>query len=175
MRSNWFVLLVVPTLLLVLISGCSSPTIAYIVRHTDRDGKADALTEAGEKRAQKLVQVISGEYEKGNLSAIFTTPTVRTWETIRPLSEHTGIDTTQYRDPDKLAKIIRKKYKGKRVAIAGHSNTVAKIIESLGADPPVQDLPHYQYDDLFVVVVSGKGKASVICLKYGERTASGED
>jgi hypothetical protein len=60
-----------------------------------------------------------------------------------------------------------RKHPGKTVLVVGHSNTVPAIVEALGAKRPGA-ICDSRYDDMFVVIVAGDGKASVVHSTYGE-------
>jgi hypothetical protein len=57
---------------------------------------------------------------------------------------------------------------GDVVLMVGHSNTVPQMITAFGA-PFAEPLVH-GHDDLFVVTVVELGTASVVRLKYGNRS-----
>jgi phosphohistidine phosphatase SixA len=144
-------------------------TTVLVVRHADRVDGADALTQAGTTRAGVLRDVA----RNAGVTAIFVTDFVRVRETVRPLAEHLRIQPIVYGTPQEVAGTILSGHAGDVVLVAGHSNTVAAICESLlgqnlyTPDPDVED-----FDNLFVVtrpVASPQG--DVVNLQYGAATA----
>ena len=77
-----------------------------------------------------------------------------------------------------VANHILTNHNGGDVLVVGHSNTVPKIVEALGAASLCPDLapldangechvPGSQFDNLFVVTVIGKSQAKSVRLRYG--------
>lgn len=73
-------------------------------------------------------------------------------------------------DVAQLRERVRTEYKGKTVVIAGHSNTLLPIIKAFGAKSPLEQIGENQYDNLFRLKISPRGKASVQAFKYGARS-----
>jgi 2,3-bisphosphoglycerate-dependent phosphoglycerate mutase len=142
-------------------------TTILLVRHAEKSAApADdpALTEIGKARAQSLIKMLG----QSGIKAIYATQFTRTKETARPLAEHLGLTVTQIdaSDTKKLVEQIRSQHAGKTVLIAGHSNTLPKIIEELGGDV-IPSIAESEYDNLFVVTLNRSGKAKVLRIKYG--------
>jgi len=129
-----------------------------IVRHAERAN--DALTEDGEKRAETLARLLSNP----GVSAIFSTNTTRTIETVNNTAERLGITIQFYTSPQEVADLIKSEYAGKVVLVVGHSPTVPQIIEALGVSsaPPIFD----EFNNLFIVTIRHDGIASLTHLKY---------
>jgi len=62
---------------------------------------------------------------------------------------------------------------GQTVLVVGHSNTVPKIVEALGAaaPPPICD---QDYDDLYIVSIPSEGKPRLMHARYGEPAHAAE-
>lgn len=130
-----------------------------IVRHAEREAN-DALTGDGEKRAETLARLLSNP----GISAIFSTNTTRTIETVNNTADRLGIRIQFYTLPLEVADLIKSEYAGKVVLVVGHSNTVPQIIGSLGVSsaPPISD----EFNNLFIVTIRPDGIASLTHLKY---------
>src|SRR6266478_8474820 len=122
------------------------------------------LSEAGQQRAQEIARM----FGDAGINAIYATQYKRTQETVKPLSDKTGVPTTIVNSKgtaDLLAQ-IRAQHSGQTIFIAGHNNTVPEIIAALGG-PQYPIIPETEYDNLYVVTVYRTGKAKVVKMKYG--------
>lgn len=147
------------TLLLsvILFSSCA-PTTYYIVRHGEKEAAGAGmssdvrLSAAGEERAQALKEALKNK----KLQYAYSTNTIRTKSTVRPLAETVGIGVETY-DPRDTTFIPYVKGRGKGNAIiVGHSNTVDDIVNSFLGRKELSDLPDSQYGDLFIITRKGK-------------------
>jgi len=143
-------------------------TTVIVVRHAEKiidPNNPDVdLSEAGYLRAQEIAR----EFSDAGINAIYATQYKRTQETVKPLSEKTGVPISVVNSkstPDLLAQ-IRAQHSGQTVFIAGHNNTVPEIIAALGG-PKYPTIPETEYDNLFIVTVYRTGKAKVVKMKYG--------
>ena len=143
----------------------------YVVRHaekissTDSAGKMMAndppLSEAGKVRAL----VLKDELKNKHIRHIYSTSTIRTRTTAEPLSQATKIKVELYSNVDSLVNVVQS-MKG-NVLIVGHSNTVDDIVNKLCKQTKIAaDLGDKEYDNLFVVRISGK-KRTFSRHKYG--------
>lgn len=152
-------------------------TTVFVVRHAEKDlsnpsEKNPALNALGLKRASDLLKTL----KKENITAIYSTNYLRTRQTAKPLAEKKGITVQDYAAADfsGLAARIKSEYAGKSVLVVGHSNTVLKIVEALGGQPPVQELNEEKdYDYLFKVVLDPKGKAETHTTHFGKKARKG--
>jgi broad specificity phosphatase PhoE len=180
--SGLLLSLVFPVLLLTLgTTSCGRPqqgsTVVLIVRHAEKasDAEDSPLTEAGVQRAQALAGVAAD----AGVSAIYTTQFKRNRDTARPLAERTGVAVKEVpvdlQNPgdygEKLAGDIIEKHRGETVAVIGHGNTIASIVEGLTGR--AQQLGDIQYGDLLIVTVPPSGPARLIKAQYGAGTAGG--
>lgn len=147
----------------------AAPTVVYVVRHAEKlatPGERDpALSDVGEQRARELARVL----ERAGIDTFFATEYTRTRATLEPLARAMERTVTVHpaRDPRGLAKLIREEFGGRRIAIAGHSNTVPAILRALGATG-APDLTEEDYDDLFVLTFAGSTASPVLLhLHYG--------
>ncbi|XVJ65661.1 MAG: histidine phosphatase family protein [Lacibacter sp.] len=147
------------TIITLGLFACSSKTI-YIVRHAEKATQGPNMTsdvplsERGTQRAEKL----KDELLQKNIGFIFSTQTIRTSTTAKPLSDAIGVPVQFYNHRDTLDKFIaRVKENGKKnVLIVGHSNTVDDLVNKLMNQQLLSDLPDTAYNNLFMVTLKGK-------------------
>jgi phosphohistidine phosphatase SixA len=158
-------------LLLVLFvsSGYSQevtpPTTWYVVRHADRDGSHDALTEAGVQRSDRLAELM----QILRVNHIYSTDTKRTRNTAGPTAAKMSLPVKLYGDLDKAwFDQLKGKHPGDVVLIVGHSNTADKIVEGLGGKGNFS-LDDDEYDSLFVVSTKGQ-EARAMRIRYGSQS-----
>lgn len=154
-------------LVIASLVACSSPTITQVivVRHAE---KADAskdpeLSELGQARARALAQVVG----KAKLGAVYATQFKRTQATVTPAATAQGVPVTPLDAGDAagLAARITKDHAGQVVLVAAHSNTVPKVIASLGG-PTIPDLADDAFGDLFIVTLIAGEPARLLHLQY---------
>lgn len=133
-------------------------TTVYIVRHAEKDisdpkHNDPELTEAGRARAKALAKELRSE----KFSAIFSTQYKRTMNTVAPLARKFDLPIGFYdpKDPKAIAARVKSNYGGKKIIIAGHSNTVLDLIEAFGVKRPVAELTEEDYDLLFKLTLKG--------------------
>lgn len=159
--------------LLLLLAGCASTplTTVVVVRHAEKqnDGSKDPeLTALGETRAERLAAMLS----QTEPAAIYATQYRRTQDTVRPLAERTRtpMTTVDAGATAELAKRILANHPGQTVVVAGHSNTVNRLIAALGG-PTFPDLKDPEYDNIFILTVGGD-RTKLLPLRFG---LTGED
>ena len=141
-------------------------TTVLLVRHSEKlTTPADdpVLSPQGTVRAQLLVRM----FENSGLNAIYTSQFTRTKLTAEPLAKRFGIplETVDAKTTNKLVESILSKHSGGTVLVVGHSNTLPEIIEALGAGK-IQEIDDLDYDNIYVVTVSGNGIAKVVRMKF---------
>lgn len=145
--------------LLVLLVSCNRNTF-YIVRHAEKATAAPnmssdvPLSEAGEQRAIALKNTLAKE----KIKSIFSTQTIRTTSTAKPLAELKGITIQIYSPRDTVDRFISrvKNIKKGSVLIVGHSNTVDDLVNKMMGQTLLTDLPETEFDNLFIVKRKGK-------------------
>lgn len=145
--------------LFVLLVSCNRNTF-YIVRHAEKATAAPnmssdvPLSEAGQQRAVALKNVLAKE----KLKSIFSTQTIRTTSTAKPLAELKGITVQLYSPRDTVDRFISrlKSIKKGSVLIVGHSNTVDDLVNKMMGQNLLTDLPETEFDNLFIVKRKGK-------------------
>ena len=164
-------LLVFLFLPLLLPADDFKPTTVILVRHAEKAADTDdpVLSAAGKARAGELARVLEGT----GIQAVYTSQYIRTKDTAKPLAARLGLTPVEVNagKPDLMIQDIFAHHAGQAVLVVGHSNTVPELISTLGAKvPPIGDL---EYDNLYVVSVLARGKASVVRLKYGKESEKG--
>jgi broad specificity phosphatase PhoE len=165
----------ISTLLLILIFIIvynylsDSITTVILVRHTEKEAlPADdpPLSAEGVLRAQSLLHAVKNM----EIDVIFVTEFKRTMETVEPTANHFGLLPVilAAADIEDLVNSINSDYKGKQILVAGHSNTIPAIIESLGISTP-PTIASFDYDDLFLVGLHNNlfRYVELITLQYG--------
>jgi broad specificity phosphatase PhoE len=149
-------------------------TTVILVRHAEKNIEPNNpdpdLSPAGQERAQELARMFAG----AGVNAIYATEYKRTQQTVKPLADRTGVSPqlVEAKQTPELAKDILTKHRGQTIFVAGHNNTVPKIIEALGGDA-LPDIPESEFDNLFIVTIYRFGKAKVVQLKYGNVSTQG--
>ena len=143
----------------------------FVVRHAEKTAdQQQLLTEAGRARAQRLAAML----KDSGVAAIYSTDTARTRETVKPLADalkrtielyDTGASMSGNVDARAFVAMMRKDHPNDVVVVAGHSNTVPNLLETLGCKEKVA-LGDNEYDNLFVVVPKEGGGATLLSLRY---------
>jgi len=144
-------------------------TTFYVVRHADRAGEADELTEPGKQRARDLSELM----KHLRIGAIYSTDTKRTRATAGPTAKALELETTLYGDlTEDWFNKMKTDHQGKAVLIVGHSNTSGEIVKGFGGQGDFT-IEHDEYDSLFVVSIAGES-VSAMRLRFGEVTVEHE-
>jgi len=141
-----------------------------LVRHAEKvldDSTDPLLTEKGKARAAELAYIL----KHVPLDAVFSTPYIRTRETVLPSAKEKGIKLEYYNAGSEKELLMRifNRYKGKKgfVLIAGHSNTLHLFLNFLVGEDLFVPIEDDIYDNIFFVTASIPGKATVLHLRYG--------
>jgi broad specificity phosphatase PhoE len=142
----------------------------FVVRHAEKTAdEQPVLTEAGRARAQKLAAML----KDSGIAGVYSTDTVRTRETVRPLADALGLKVALYDtgasmsgkvDARAFVATLRRDHPKDVVLVVGHSNTIPNLLETLGVTEKVT-LVDAEYDNLFVVVPK-EGGATLLRLRY---------
>lgn len=143
------------------------PKTIYIVRHAEKIlvGEDPGLSVAGTVRSKKLAQIL-GEKD---IQHIYSTNTVRTKATVRPLADKLGISIETYdvNNHDDLVNNLRSQ-KGDAIVV-GHSNTIQHVVNYfVGSGEKYPELEDIEYDYIFVVELSKDGSSKVERKLYKE-------
>lgn len=156
--------LIAALFIVLLLASCGN-TI-YIVRHAEKASGIDPetmqtikdppLTYEGQERALALKQMLSGR----NVTHIYSTNTLRTISTAKPLKElFLKVPLQIYSSkPDSMDAFIQqiKNIRKGNVLIVGHSNTVDDIANKIcGSMVVAGDLKDNEYDNIFIIKRKG--------------------
>jgi broad specificity phosphatase PhoE len=149
-------------------------TTVILVRHAEKkiepSNPDPDLTPEGVERAHEIARV----FADAGVNAIYATQYKRTQQTVKPLSDRTGVPVTllDSKETDQLLRRIQTTYRGQTVFIAGHNNTVPAMVSELSGEK-YPTIPESEYDNLYIVTIYRFGKAKVVKLKYGKPTIQG--
>lgn len=151
--------------LLPLAAPAFAQKAIVVVRHAEKvDQSADpALSAEGMARAEALARILRSL----EIKAIYVTQYRRTALTAAPLAASAGLKPVGINSdasPELVAR-MKKEHPGDVVLTVGHSNTVPRILNLLGAVEKVE-LGDSDYDNLFVVIPASAGPPTVLRLKY---------
>lgn len=142
-------------------SGLRSASVLF-VRHTEKESTPDdpGLTDVGRQRARGLAAFCRAL----PVSHLFATELRRTQETLAPLAEQTGLPVVEYgaRHPGALVRQLEVLDGGQCIVVAGHSNTLPKLVELLGG-PSLTGLdtwgfvPEVEYDRVILQALMATG------------------
>lgn len=156
-------------ILFLLLGGLqvsAQQTTFWVVRHAEKDTAAATksdppLSAIGEQRVKDLHNYLLAE----KIDNVFSTDTKRTRATAAAVDAPLLIyGTRNFAD---FANILMPEFKGKKVLIVGHSNTVLETLEALGAKRPVKELKDDDYDYIFTLTIDDAGKVKVDVAHYG--------
>jgi len=166
----WLTVLGALVLLVLLAWGVlsASTTTIFVLRHAEasaEEGKDPSLSLAGQLRAERLRQVF-GETGELGLDGILVSQYQRSQETARPLATALGIPVIVEADADPatVARRALADFRGKRVMIIGHGNTVPGIVEALSGHrvPPMDET---DFATVYVIARPRFSPASVSVLR----------
>lgn len=165
-----------------LVTGKQSPATGYgaahkamnedqvstiiLLRHAEKDDddpKDPSLSEKGEQRAQLLARL----FQDVQIDAFYATPYKRTKETIGQLAQAQGREVQLYDPADKnaLAEMVNKN-KGKKIVIAGHSNTIPHMVNILTGKNEFSDMAEYEFGKIWLLVFKGDELIDQSVLNY---------
>lgn len=147
-------------------------TTVVVVRHAEKELSTiddPPLSQAGEQRAQLLARMFGDPEASGRITAIFASNTLRSQLTAAPLAARLRITVTTMedaKDATGLVRTIRGSYRGQRVLVVGHSNTVPEIVHGVSRTIRVPPLADDDYSTIYIVTVPTLSPASVLRLNY---------
>jgi broad specificity phosphatase PhoE len=149
-------------------------TTVIAVRHAEKkiepNNQDPDLTPEGEARAKEIARM----FAPASVNAIYATQYKRTQETVKPLSDQTGVQPTilQANQTDELVKQILTNHRGETIFVAGHNNTIPALVSTLSGDQ-YPTIPESEFDNVYIVTIYRFGKAKVVKLKYGSESTQG--
>ena len=158
---------------LLLAHSAAAQRAVFVVRHAEKQSEANEpgvpLSAAGRARAKRLAALL----KKSGVTAIYSTDTVRTLATARPLARALNITVRKYSPLDAdgqtnlqpFADRLKAEHARDVVLVVGHSNTVPPLLKALGCAEDIT-IPAKEYNDLFTVVPRGDGPSLLLRLTY---------
>jgi 2,3-bisphosphoglycerate-dependent phosphoglycerate mutase len=141
-------------------------TLIFLVRHAEKqEGDDPLLTEEGEARALRLANFVGPTWPEH----LFSTPFRRNRATLSPLMQ--GLQRApEIYQPEELEQLARQlksnQYRGSRVVVCGHTNTVPQLANLLTGTTNFADIPEEDYSRIYLVVLYPKGKPFTKILKF---------
>lgn len=144
------------------------PTTLIFVRHAEKadDGTRNPpLNEIGQERAKNLYKVLSNDYQ---VSAIYSTPYLRTELTATPTADSLGLEILEYGfdDPNGFLSTLITENRGKVVLIVGHSNTTPNFMNRVLGGERYTQFDEKAYGDVYVIKTTELGSGKVSELKF---------
>ena len=148
-------------------------TTVIFVRHAEKATLPEGdpgLSPAGERRVAELTRQLVDADVVAGIDAVYSTPSRRTEETVRPIAEALGLTVNSYdaANTEEIMERIVREHKGKIILVVGHSNTVPRLIGNMGASKKVPEIAENEYDNIYIVSIPWFGKTKTIRLRYGE-------
>jgi len=141
-----------------------SATTIYFTRHAEKakeGGRDPILTEAGEARAAKLLEILKEE----KVSAVYSTDFFRTKMTAQPTADYFKLTTKIYDHKSIDINLIAKAHKGKTILVVGHSNSTPTLVNNLIGEERFEQIDESDYSNIFRVKINN-GKTNVEQMKY---------
>jgi broad specificity phosphatase PhoE len=151
--------------LAVWLLASASTTTIIVMRHAEKallPAEDPPLSIAGEGRARELAHVLGQAPPEFRVQGIFVSEFRRAQDTVRPLANRLGVPVivVPAADTALVAERSRSEYRGGRVLIVGHSNTVPEIVEKLSGQK-VPAMAESEYGIVYVVALPRFSRASV--------------
>lgn len=145
----------------------SEITTLILVRHSEKmdDSQDPGLLPQGVERSRLLARM----FAETEFDAVYSTPYIRTRETVRLIAEQNQIDITEYQpeDIETFGARLVENHRGGHVLISGHSNTVPQLANALlGRQELPGNFDESDYDNILVVTISSDGSSGLLHLKY---------
>lgn len=141
-------------------------TKIIIVRHAEKmnDGsKNPLLSEIGKLRAEKLKELFTDV----KIDKLFSTPYLRTIETLQPLAITRNLKTIEYNPSDKIfAENLLQNEKGKTIVIVGHSNTCPELVNKLISETKFIALDENEYGKIWIITFKNEKLIDCFLLNY---------
>ncbi|MES2862954.1 MAG: phosphoglycerate mutase family protein [Bacteroidota bacterium] len=125
-------------------------TKIILVRHAEKadDGtKNPPLSSEGIVRAEKLNTLLADV----KIDSLYATPYKRTEQTLGVVSKNRNIKITNYNPSDKLFSENLLKNKGKTMIVAGHSNTIPALVNTLIKSNKYEQLAETEFSKIWIL------------------------
>ncbi len=125
-------------------------TKIILVRHAEKadDGtKNPPLSNEGILRAEKLNTLLADI----KIDSLYASPYKRTEQTLGVVSKNRNIKITNYNPSDKLFSESLLKNKGKTILVAGHSNTIPVLVNTLIKSNKYEQLAETEFSKIWIL------------------------
>ncbi len=151
------------------VTVAASTTVVVVLRHAEKslDLTPDPpLSPAGLERAARLATIFGAGPKGLAIDAIFVTQWQRSADTARPLATRLGVPLERVPDDDRhgLERRILDGYRGKRVLVVAHSDTVADIVQDLARGSDLPALGEIDYGMAYVIAIPRWSRPTVLAL-----------
>ncbi len=136
-------------------------TTFYFIRHAEKEknqGSDPQLTPQGEQRANGWVNY----FFLKDVDHVISSDTKRTRATAAPLARSKKLETQIYDVSSINGKALLEQYRGKTVALFGHSNTINTYANDLQKDSVYTSLSDADYDTFFIVKIDENGTTNAV-------------
>jgi len=140
-------------------------TTIILIRHVERDNFF-IVTARGHERARALARAVGDM----GISAIYSPDLARNLDTVKPLSQHLGVDITLIprisdKTTDGIVSQLLAKHAGEVVLMVGNgSGNLRALHQRLGG---IGEGP-YAYGDLFIYKIPDQGPVTVVKSRFGQ-------
>jgi broad specificity phosphatase PhoE len=141
-------------------------TKVILVRHAEKadDGTRNpSLSEAGKTRAKRLAEMLKDI----KIDEAYSTPYKRTTETITPICLANQITIQSYDafKPTNIEEAV-KNGSGKTIIVAGHSNTVPFLVNTLIKEEKFTEMDESDYGKLWILTFRNHKLVDITLLNY---------
>jgi len=153
MKKNILALLILLSYVFTGYSQNNTPTEItkiILVRHaekTDDGTKNPPLSSEGILRAEQLNTLLADI----KIDSLYATPYKRTEQTLGVISKNRNIKITNYNPSDKLFSENLLKNKGKTMLVAGHSNTIPALVNTLIKSNKYEQLAETEFSKIWIL------------------------
>jgi broad specificity phosphatase PhoE len=145
----------------------ASTTVVVVMRHAEKaaDGTQDPpLSPAGLERAGRVAAIFGGGPRELAIDAIFVTQWRRTGATAAPLATRLGVPmvTVQAQDLKELEARILRDYRGRRVLVVAHSDTVPELVHDLARGAEIPITGDGEYGTTYVIAIPRWSRPAVL-------------
>lgn len=140
--------------------------VYFLVRHAEKDNndtRDPDLSSAGRLRALRLAELL----RDWPVDAMYSSDYKRTRQTLAPLAEARNkvIQTYWPNEQEDFARRLLRS--GERnVVVAGHSNSIPRLVNLLAEDNRFTDLPDDEYGTIFMIIRTEGRRPEVRMLRY---------
>ncbi len=142
-------------------------TTFILVRHAEKvdDSRDPDLSPKGYERAGRLHDL----FVNTGFDAVYSTPLIRTRETVRAIAELNELDMVEYdhRNPESTTAGWTERHKGEKVLISGHSNSTPMFANALlGREHFSSKFEESDYGNILIITIDEHGNSALLHLRY---------